>query len=503
MKQFKRRLQGAWNVIRGRATVDYKGASSGRRLKNWLPSHRDANALLIGNLDMLRARSRDLERENPWAAGGLDRFVANAVGTGIAPMHPDPEIRKAWLRWTDESDATGTYDFYGQQGLVCRSERRDGEVFARLRPRRSEDGLSVPLQVQIIEPDHVPLSENRETEQEIVRAGIVFDRIGRRKAYLMYREHPGSIFGGMKTAILSTVPASQVMHIYRPLRAGQLRGQPWLTPAIVTLYDLDQYVDATVLRSKLANLLAFFIEKTTEGAGPFPNQEDQGDGTAIASVEPGSVITLELGEKPHFNEPVDPGADFQTFLRTMLRAVATALGITYEQLSGDLENVNFSSIRAGLLEFRRWCEAYQHQVIVYQFCRPVWRAWIDAAALAGVIDARDLARRPEYYYDVDWRPQKWAWVDPEKDFAAAKGMVRAGFTSRRSVAAELGEDVQQIDRENEEDNRRTDGSGLIYDSDGRYEDGGGKPVAAKTEDSKRAAPTRTTESQDQKEAFIQ
>ncbi len=281
----------------------------------------------------------------------------------------------------------------------------------------------------------------------------------------MYREHPGEMFG-FQNGMLTTVPASEILHVYRPLRPGQLRGQPWLTPAIVTLYDLEQYVDATVLRAKLANLLAFFVKKSGEETETF-NEDDQGDGTALAGVQPGSVHYLDLNEDVVFNQPVDPGSDFKEFLRSMLRSVATALGVTYEQLSGDLEGVNYSSIRAGVLEFRRWCEAFQHQVIVYQFCRPVWKAWIEAAVLAGVLNAREYAQHPERYLDVEWIPPKWDWVDPKKDLEAALGKVRAGFTSRRRVVAELGTDVEQIDRELAQDNARADGLGLKLDSDGR------------------------------------
>ncbi len=460
-------------TARGRATADYKGASTARRLKSWIPSESGVNSLLLGNLDLLRARSRALVRENAWAAGTLDRFVANAIGTGIKPQsrHPDEatraRIEATWLRWTDESDSTGMLDFYGQQAQVCRAERQDGEVFIRFRPRRLSDGLTVPLQLQVLEADYVPVNENRETGTGSVRGGIVFNRIGRREGYLMYREHPGEMFG-FQNGLLATVPASEILHVYRPLRPGQLRGQPWLTPAIVTLYDLEQYVDATVLRAKLANLLAFFVKKSGEETETF-NEEDQGDGTALAGVQPGSVHYLDLNEDVVFNQPVDPGSDFKEFLRSMLRSVATALGVTYEQLSGDLEGVNYSSIRAGVLEFRRWCEAFQHQVIVYQFCRPVWRAWIEAAVLAGVFSAREYAQHPERYLDVEWIPPKWDWVDPQKDLEAALGKVRAGFTSRRRVVAELGTDVEQIDREIAQDNARADGLGLKLDSDGRQQ----------------------------------
>ena len=81
-----------------------------------------------------------------------------------------------------------------------------------------------------------------------------------------------------------------------------------------------------------------------------------GDGIALAGLEPGTLQILEPGEDIKFSDPADVGGSYSEFLRTQFRAVAAAIGITYEQLTGDLTGVNYSSIRAGLLEFRRRCE---------------------------------------------------------------------------------------------------------------------------------------------------
>ena len=137
------------------------------------------------------------------------------------------------------------------------------------------------------------------------------------------------------------------------------------------------------------------------------------------------------------------------FMRVQLRSIAAGMGITYEQLTGDLTGVNYSSIRAGLLEFRRRCEQFQHQQIVFQFCRPVWAAWIQAALLSGALkaDPNDSA-----LYDVKWVPPGWPWVDPLKDVRANVMEVRAGFKSRSNVVSEQGEDIEAVDDEIAADN---------------------------------------------------
>lgn len=82
-------------------------------------------------------------------------------------------------------------DFYGLQALACRAMFDGGECLIRLRPRRPEDGLTVPLQLQLLEPEHLPITLNRNLSSgNQVHAGIEFDALGRRMAYHPYRSHP-------------------------------------------------------------------------------------------------------------------------------------------------------------------------------------------------------------------------------------------------------------------------------------------------------------------------
>jgi len=465
-----KRLQAAV-FPRRRAVSGYEAAANTRRTTGWLPLTSDINTLVFRSLDTLRARSRDMVRRNPWATNALDAFVGNCVGTGIKPqsLHPAPEIKERiqalWLRWTDEADASGLTDFYGLQALACRSVAESGECLVRLRPRLPKDGLSVPLQLQLLEAEHLPTSENRRLENgNYIRAGIEFDRIGRRVAYWLYREHPNDTSNPMASTELVRVPADAVLHLFRPLRPGQLRGQPWLTQVLVKLYELDQYDDAELVRKKTAAMFAGFVLKNAPedqivGEGP-----PDSSGTALAGLEPGTLQVLLPGEDVKFSTPADVGASYETFMRVQLRSIAAGMGITYEQLTGDLTGVNYSSIRAGLLEFRRRCEQFQHQVVVFQFCLPIWRRWIEAALLVGALEKRgDLAP----YYDAKWIPPGFAWVDPLKDIKAQIMAVRAGFKTRAEVVSEQGYDAEAIDREIAADNQRADVLGLEYDSDPR------------------------------------
>lgn len=435
------------------STPAYDAAGQHRRVRGWQPETASVNALLAASGDDLRAKSRDMARRNCWARNAVESYVGNAIGSGIVPqsLHPKPRVREviqaAWTTWTDESDAAGISDFYGQMSLACREIIEAGEVFVRLRPRRVDDGLSVPLQIQLLEAEHCPLWKNDQYGTGFyVRSGIEFNAIGRRTGYWLYRDHPQDTYQQFNND-LRRISAKEVLHLYKPMRAGQNRGEPWLAPVLALLYDLEKYDSAELIRKQIAAMMAFFIEDADPGNPLFAKEDEDEDGVPISGIEPGSVITLPTGKTVKISEPADVGGMYVYFVKAQLRKFAAGMGVTYEQSTGDLENVNYSSIRAGLLEFRRRCEAFQHQVIAFQFCRPIWQAWLESAALAGVIDYNDYQANKADYLKVEWRTQAWPWVDPLKDIEAEILAIDNLIKSRSSTIKEQGYDREQVDRE--------------------------------------------------------
>ncbi len=332
-----------------------------------------------------------------------------------------------------------------------------GECFVRLRTRKREDGLCVPLQLQVLESEHLDNKSNQTLANgNIIRSGIEFNRLGQREAYYLFREHPGE--GSFGESV--RVPANDVLHIYRPLRPGQIRGVPWLSSVLLKLYELDQYDDAELVRKKTAAMFAGFITRLDPEANIMGEGESNEQGIALSGLEPGTMQLLDPGEDIKFSEPSDVGGSYEAFMKQQLRAIAVGTGITYEQLTGDLTGVNYSSIRAGLIEFRRRCGMLQHNIMVYQFCRPVWDRWLELAILSGELDVGEKGAK-----EVKWIAQGFDWVDPLKDQQAQQMAVRNGFKSRAEVVSEMGYDVEEIDQEIAEDQKRANSLNLMFDSD--------------------------------------
>ena len=455
-------LRAAANAI----SPSYDAVGSRRRIRDWNPGNESINALLQGAGEELRAKSRDVARRNEWAAGAIEAVVSNVIGSGIVPQsqHSDPKIRErlheAWREWTDEADASGCTDFYGLQALACREVVEGGEVFGRLRHRRASDGLTVPLQIQLLESEHVPFWKTEDGANSYIRGGVEFNLIGKRTAYWMYPEHP-SDFNQRVNNEPRRVPAEEVLHMFRTIRAGQHRGEPWLSRVLTHLHDLEKYDSAELIRKQLAAMFAGFVEDLDSANPLFKGDSQDEDGIPMQGLEPGSIYTLPSGKKITFSEPGDVGGMYSEYMRMQLHKIASGfLFCTYEQLTGDLTRVNYSSIRAGLLEFRRRCEMLQYQMVVFQFCRPVWRAWVQAAILSGVINALDFERRPEEYLRVEWRPQAWPWVDPLKDLEAEILAIDNLLKSRSAAIKERGYDPEQVDREIADDQAREAAEGL-------------------------------------------
>lgn len=445
----------------------FEGAMQQRRLIAWKATQDNINSLLASGGDLLRARARQIVRSNPYASNAADSFVANSVGAGIVPSSLiaetalKDEVQRVWLAWTDEADADGLTDFYGLQALAARAMFEAGECFVRFRPRRSEDGLIVPLQLQLLEAEHLPFDKNEiDGNGNQIRCGIEFDKIGRRVAYHFYRKHPGDNTDQSGKGEIVRIPASEILHLYRPQRPGQIRGVPWISPALVKLYLLDQYDDAELDRKKVAALFAGFITKNAPEDNLLGEGTSDTTGSTVAGLSPGTMQVLLPGEDIKFSSPADVGGSYEMFQYRTLLAIAAALGVPYTNVTGDLKAANYSSIRAGTVEFRRRIDQFQHATLIYQLCRPVWKRWMETAALSGALTLPGFANDPAKYAAVKWITPKWEWVDPLKDRQAEKIAQECGWKAPSDIIEAEGYDVDETYRRIAADQQRADALGI-------------------------------------------
>ena len=357
-----------WGLKRTRARTAlehlrrYEAAAYSRRTESWRATSSSQNNETNGAISTLRNRSRDLVRNNAWAKKAVEVIANNVVGTGIRPKiivdgkQAQRKLSLAWKQWaeTTDCDITGRLNFYGLQYLIMKTVAESGECII-VRRRRNTPG-KIPFQLQVLEGDFIPHTYNyypkASGEGKFTLMGIEFDDNDRRTGYWMYRKHPGDIynFGTPEWA-----DADEIIHVYQVERPGQIRGIPLGVSAMLRLKDFDEYEDAQLVRQKIAACYSVFITDPLGEAGARQTPVDE-------RVEPGMVYTLDPGKEVTFATP--PGAEgYDSYTKNVLRAVAAGYGVTYEALTGDLSNVNFSSGRMGWLEFHRNVTSWQDKVL--------------------------------------------------------------------------------------------------------------------------------------------
>jgi lambda family phage portal protein len=436
----------------------FEAAAVGRRTQGWHRTATDANSAIGPSLQKLRDAARDLVRNNGYAEAGLNAIVDHAIGWGIRASAK----HDAWKRWTETTDidADGRHDLAGLEKLVTRTMAEAGEVLVRRRWRRLEDGLALPLQLQILEPDFLDTSRDATALPnggQIIQ-GVEFDAIGRRAAYWLYRTHPGSsysttsrVFGGAS----SRVPASDILHVYDCKRSGQVRGYSWYAPSLLRFKDFDEFEDATLMKQKVAALLAV-ITSDVDGETAALGTSDDAEDPAIDALEPGMILNLKPGRDVHVVNPPTT-ADYAPFTAGQLRAIATGIGVAYEDLTGDFSQVSFSSARMARL--RRWERVYHTRwiVLVPQFLNPLWRWAMEAAAIAGL----------PVIPTTEWTAPPMPMIEPDKEGLAIQRNIRNGITTPSEEIRARGYNVTEFLDELQADFEELDRRKIVLDCDPR------------------------------------
>ena len=431
-------------------TRSYEGAKTGRRTGGWSTNGTSANAEIGPALSTLRNRSRSLARDNPYAAKAMTAWVANIVGTGIiAKFSAGQDL---WDKWIKECDADGQFDFYGLIALIERARFESGEVLIRLRWRRPEDGLTVPLQLQVLEPDYLASFKNeRLANGGWIFNGIEFDALGKRAAYWLYSNHPGDAAPILMNLFPSRVPAEDVIHYYKKTRPGQVRGVPDLHPVLLKMRDLDDYQEAELVRKGIEACFAAFVTTDDESKSLGETSTEDTTQHRIENLGAGMIQYLKRDETVTFGQP-HPMSGYKEFTDDHRLAVAAGAGVTFEQLTGNLSQVNYSSIRAGTLEFRRACDQHQWLNLIPSVCDKIARAFLTAATLGGKLTNAKAT--------VAWTPPKWDWVDPLKDLGGELLEVAAGLKSWQSAVRRRGEDPDKTIAEIAEDQAKFKKAGI-------------------------------------------
>lgn len=409
-------------------TRAYEGAS---RADGWRPARAGASANTDHAADApeLRSRARALYQSVPYITSGIDSLVAKTVGTGFVPTFKNANAAKLnalWSQWIRQADADGVRTVYAIMADAYRAMKIDGEVLIRKRYRRADDGLAVPLQLQLLEIDWLDSSKTGNVGSNTIVNGIEYDPLGRRVAYWLFDRHPGEMRIYTPRGVASRpVPASQIIHLFNPARPGQGRGFTVLAPVIAKVRDLQLYEDAEIARKNLETRLGVIASGDASllanGAGEVPDPQATAKETgSLGQLASGGVLGVPAGLNITTVEPkAAPG--YVEYVKQKLHTIAAGFGVTYEMMTGDVREVNFSSARTAELNFRARAEFERWQILVPMMCDEIAREFVAAADLAGQV--------PNRQYEIDWTAPKWNYVNPEQDVKADLAEISGGLSS--------------------------------------------------------------------------
>lgn len=444
----------------------YDGAAKGRRTDDWYSPSTSPNMEVHTAMKWLRQRSRELIRNNPYAENAAYRIIPNnVVGTGIIPtpkmqgktkQKVNDALKAAWNEWAGRiaCDFDERNTFYGIQLLVMKAVAESGECIVRR--VRTKSGKKIPLELQVLEGDFIDTTKmDFKTQSKFVGQGdyygIRFDDSGKRVGYWLYKNHPGE-FGSES----EFVPAKDIIHIYEMDRPGQIRGVPFNSSTMLRLRDLDKFEDSELVRQMVAASFAIFKTKDGEGA-----DDSSSNSSSIEHIEPGTIVDLLPGENIAFGQP-PVTQSYESYTRGVLRSIAAGNGVTYEAMTGDLSNVNFSSARIGWLEFSKTVSSWQWNIMVPHLCDGVYGWFVEAAALAGIVPV-------DTYVPVSWTPPRREMIDPNKEMQAVKEQLRAGLCSWQDVVRQFGYIPSELADELKQDAKMWDDLGLMPTSDARFD----------------------------------
>jgi lambda family phage portal protein len=419
-----------------------------------------ADDLVLRNQRATRARSRSDYYNN----GYIRRFVrmveTNLVGAKGVILQarfkdetgtPDPlasqAVESAWQKWGQlkTCDSRRRLTWTGIQRQAASNGAIDGEILALTDETKDDTGYH--FSVRLIDPELLDINRNEPLRNggRIVM-GIEMDALGAVVAYHL-TTRPDT-YSATSQAYATTQPvrieADRVIHAYIPELIGQSRGMPWATAGLWDAHLIAKYGEAALVAARVGANSPMFIRDSEEAK--FAGEGKDAQGNVVLPSEPGEYGHLAYNQELVAHDNKYPNGEFDPFVKACLRKFASSVSCSYNLLASDLEGVNYSSIRAGVLEEREVWKALQ-EWFIEAFVSEVYRRWLRFNLRFGTIMVPTSTgpmplsvNREEKYHQVSWQARRWPWVDPIKDQQANKLALDTFQTSPQKLAREAGHD---------------------------------------------------------------
>ncbi len=421
-----------------------------RTLAGWDSHSKSIDSYLRTELTQLRARSRRLVRMNPYGKRFVETIKSNIVGPngikinaqtkaqdGTIDKETNDAIEHAFNDWANyHCDYHEKSSFIDLQNIAISSAAQDGELLFQI-VKSGKYGL----QLKAIDPELLDIQKNYLLGNGgQIRMGVEYNNQGK---VVRYHFRTLTEWGDYRSGEEYSLLASEVIHGFIPQFADQSRGIPWMHSALEQAKHLEKYQEGAIVNAR-ASANKFNVLKS-KGDDQYSGDEETDDGVQIDNFEPGT--TVDIGDREIQNiDPDYPHQMYDSFVKSNLRSIGSGFGISYHSLSNDLEGVNYSSIRAGVLEDRETFKAIQNWFI-RNFVKKVYDTWVLCAFTSGNLPDVTLPPGADYmthFRCAYYQPRRWAWVDPQKDMTANQLLINERLKSRSQIIREQGDDPDMV-----------------------------------------------------------
>ncbi|MGL4727005.1 MAG: phage portal protein [Scandinavium sp.] len=450
---------------------------------------RSADTAVFAAGTSLREQGRWLDENHDLVIGLLDKLEDRVIGAHGIHVEPQPldlegnlhadfagQLSALWAEWSIRPEVTGMFTRPEAERLLLRSALRDGEVFTQL-IRGPVAGLqhstSVPFSLEMLEADFVPMNLNSTAGQQ-VRQGIIVNAWGRPTGYKVYKNHPASLSGF--STDLKTIGADNMLHLAMRKRLHQLRGISLLHGVIPRLADIKDYEESERVAARISAALGFYIKRGDAASLDGEAEYSEPGNSRHYDIAPGMIYDdLKPGEDLGMVESNRPNVHLYEFRNGQMRAVAAGTRGSYSSIARDY-NGTYSSQRQELVESFEGYNVLQ-QWFVGQHSRPVYRSWL-AMALNNISIPPEVDRTS--LYNALYLGPVMPWIDPVKEAAAWKAIVRGGAGTEAEWTRARGKSPQEVKRQRIRETEYNKEHGLVFDSDAAN-DKGATPDATNNE----------------------
>lgn len=427
----------------------YSAGGTTRGQEGWLPIGGTAESINQQSRDLIRRKARDLERNSDIANAVISAFERNVVGNGFAlqadtgNVDLDNQIESLFAEWGKPNycDITGQQSFVELCTMAVRRLQVDGGILF-IKTLTGDKRFPFQLQArEVVDLDESQSLVSQQGKGTYVINGVEVNEYGKPVAYYINTQTPDGLWLNESKRI----EANRIIPLWFKHAPTQLREMSPLAKTINRLADAEDYVNTVSLKEKILACFAVFIKRLTPGQ-LMPgrgNKTDPVTGYERKSVTPGMIQELQPGDEAQAVVPNGQASNAREMMAMYTRFMAAGQGLSYESISRDMSETNYSSARQALLEDQRTYQRIQ-RFLIDHFLDAVYEEFLVSAVSAGSLKILDFWTNQEKYLKHTWTAPGWQWVDPAKEARANKLALDSGFESLASICAKKGSDWQTV-----------------------------------------------------------